>query len=104
MSLFSKILEGRQKVRYNRHMSDAFKAVFPIGIPWTADVLGHLRNFCFANATTVTGDAHACAVAQGRREVWLEIEYYRKLTHAELDEIDWQFKRQMADVQARELN
>lgn len=47
-------------------------------------VLADLARFCCANETTFHEDARKHAVAEGRREVWLRIVNYSKLTEQEL--------------------
>lgn len=108
MNPISQILANRQRIRYNRVLSDGFQHLFldDQRKPKRAagDVLAHLRNFCYADATTVKADPIASAVAQGRREVWLEIQYYLNLTDADLTELDWKFKRELEQLMQRSLD
>ena len=49
-------------------------------------VLEDLADFCFANKSTMHSDARAQAAAEGRRDVWLRIQYHLNLT----DEQFWE--------------
>lgn len=50
-------------------------------------VLKDLAKFCRANETTYNPDPRIHAVLEGRREVWLRIQNYLKLTPDELWDI-----------------
>jgi len=52
-------------------------------------VLEDLAEFCRAHDSTYHADARIHAVLEGRREVWLRIQKYLKLTPDEL----WELKR-----------
>lgn len=52
----------------------AYQATF--GGPLGTEVLEHLSYICFANRTTASGDRDAILVAEGRRQVWLDIQKY----------------------------
>jgi hypothetical protein len=75
-----------------------------------ATVLGHLRNFCCAGDTTIrpnkTGmiDPLALAVAEGRRQVWIEIEQTLQLSPQELAEIDREYAKLMLDPAQRMMD
>ena len=87
---------------YNRMIRAAFADVFDRKELTTVEVLGHLARFCYATESTVKDDTVSSAVAQGRREVWLEIQRYLNLQDAELAEIDRHYREQMAAQISRE--
>jgi hypothetical protein len=58
----------------------AYRRLFHPGSMDAQVVLSDLAKFCRANETTVTPDARASAVLEGRREVWLRIQQHLQLT------------------------
>lgn len=52
--------------------------------PHAAIVLADLRKACYVDRTTAHADAHATAVAEGRRQVWLHIQHRLRLTEAQI--------------------
>lgn len=98
----------RQKIVYNRVLRDAVQRLLLTepGVPSSLAtvMLGHFRNFCYADESTVKPDALQSAVAQGRREVWLELQYYLNLPEAELINVDRQYRHQMEQIQQRGLD
>ena len=54
---------------------------------FTKDVLTDLAKFCRAHETTFNKDDRMHAVLEGRREVWLRIQNYLKLSTDELYQI-----------------
>ena len=67
--------------RYLGNRRRAYQRVFGTGNPDAVVVMQDLARFCRAYQTTVTSDARASAVLEGRREVWLRIQQ-----HLQLDE------------------
>jgi len=52
------------------------------------EVLQDLERFCHANATThVEGDSHGTAQLEGRRQVWLRIHGYRRLSNDQISDL-----------------
>jgi hypothetical protein len=58
--------------------------VFDPANVFTETVLRDLAKFCRANESTFAKDPRAHAVLEGRREVWLRIQQYLRLTEDEL--------------------
>ena len=50
-------------------------------------VLADLARFCRANESTFHPDPRVHAVLEGRREVWLRIQKYLRLTAADVDRL-----------------
>jgi hypothetical protein len=50
-------------------------------------VLADLAKFCRANESTFHPDPRIHAVLEGRREVWLRIQKYMRLTAADIDRL-----------------
>ena len=52
--------------------------------PHAAVVLADLRKACYVDRTTAHADAHATAVAEGRRQVWLHIQHRLNLSEEQI--------------------
>jgi len=50
------------------------------GTPWGKATLADIQEFCCADRTTATGDAHEMAIREGRRQVYLRISRAMNLT------------------------
>lgn len=74
----SPIQRARDFLAGRRH---AYRRLFSIENQDAQLVLRDLAKFCRAHETTVTPDARASAILEGRREVWLRI-----ANHLQLDE------------------
>ncbi len=58
-----------------------------LGSPVSIDALADLSVFCRAHTTTFHPDPHVRAMLEGRREVWLRIQNYLKLSNDQLWEL-----------------
>lgn len=73
-----------KKLIHSRKMS--YERVFQKN-RYTDEVLQDLAKFCRAHDTTYNPDARMHALIEGRREVWLRIQNYLKLTNDEIYEL-----------------
>ncbi len=67
---------------YFRSKGRAYKLAF--SSPAGQEVLEDLATFCRANETCFNADPRMHAVAEGRREVWLRIQYHLGMTPEQL--------------------
>lgn len=67
-----------------RRKKISYQNVFSKDSEATKAVLADLAKFCRANETTFLPDQRAHAVLEGRREVWLRIQSYLRLSTDEL--------------------
>ena len=65
----------------------AYNQVFNSDNKYTEVVLKDLAKFCRAHQTTFNKDPRIHATLEGRREVWLRIEEFLKLTPEEIYEL-----------------
>lgn len=74
-------------IRHLNHKAFAYNRVFDRKSVYTEIVLKDLAKFCRAHETTFKADARIHAVLEGRREVWLKIQEYLRLSVDEIYEI-----------------
>lgn len=81
----SEIIEGAKRLLFSR--KQAYETVFNFESRDAKIVMQDLAEFCRADATTFHEDPRVHAVLEGRREVWLRIQKYIKLSPDQLWEI-----------------
>lgn len=68
---FKELIKSRQM---------AYRRTFQLDNAYAQQVLGDLAKFCRAHDSTFHKDPRAHALMEGRREVWLRIQEYLKLS------------------------
>lgn len=79
------VLEKLKDIFVSRQQ--AYQQTFPPGNRFSDAVLKDLARFCRAHTSTFHADPRAHAVLEGRREVFLRIEKFLKLTPEEIWEL-----------------
>lgn len=79
-------------MKEQRNVIVAFKKVF--GTEDGKTVLETLEKICHFKKTTFTGDARASLVAEGRRQVYLQVLHFLEL---DIDKMDQVIKERMTD-------
>ncbi len=64
--------------------SSCYRSVFDLERRDSSVVLQDLEEFCRVNESTFHADPRIHALLEGRREVWLRIQNYARLTDSEL--------------------
>ncbi len=65
----------------------AYRDLFDAESRSASHVLSDLARFCRATKTTAGDNSHASAQLEGRRQVWLRINYYLHLAEKDLDQL-----------------